>query len=338
MKRELAVKYTLIVVVAVCIAVVFGKFFVNYGFESNFIHQLPNKDNVDENIYNLLLNLYQTRLNIGNWIVAVIGAALTFIAFYVQYQYNSQQKDDLVQERYENKLFHMLDVYREICNNTTIRNVGKGKIAYHYMFYEYKALFNIIRNNVHISKEICSNDNSTINYIAFTYFINGVSANKIETSIDDKIITPKGKMLVRNLLLSYQRDSERADYANEEPGVEYLRDYSNNKIKYFDGHRLRFVPYIKYVSLVVEFIASGKCFGTENIKFLSKEQTDHEIGLIYAYHGYLKYKASLGNGQQNNEENNEQIKKLWDIVFEDIPEHMRYKFKYDGEKGKDFLS
>lgn len=329
MKGKLFVKNALIIVI-VSILIVTGILFINYGFEKDFIQRLPSADNLDNDMHNLLLNLYQTRINVGNWIVAIIGTVLTFIAFYVQYEYNSRQKEDIVQERYESKLFHLLDVYRAICHNTSIRNVGSGKVAFHYMFYEYKAIFNIIKNSGDILEQINKQDNETINYIAFTYFINGVSANKIDTTIEEAIITKEGKEILKGKLLSYQRESEAYDDQHNEDGVEYLKDYRHNKIKYFDGHRLRFIPYIKYVSLIVSFISDTKCTNVNDIKYLTNEQTDHEIGLIYAYNGYLKYKQHIDHHQPNHD--------LWGLMYEDIPEHMRYKFKYNGDNQKDFLS
>ena len=338
-----------LVIVVVSVLIIIGLVFINfinYGFESDFIQRLPSVDKLDNDTYNLLLNLYQTRINVGNWIVAIIGAVLTFVAFYVQYEYNSRQKEDIEQERYENKLFHLLDVYRDICHNTSISNVGSGKVVFHYMFYEYKAIFNIIKNSNDIMAEIANKDNETINYIAFTYFINGVSVNKIDTTIDETIITKKGKTKLRNILLSYQKKSEAYDKQHNERGVEYLKDYRHYNIKYFDGHRLRFIPYFKYISLIVSFISDAKCANNHDIKhltnektdhdikYLTNEQTDHEIGLIYAYNGYLKYKQHIDHQQPNQD--------LWKRMYDDIDEHMRHKFRYNGykdkDKYKDFLS
>lgn len=331
MKGKLFVKSTLIIVV-VSILIVTGILFINYGFEKDFIQRLPNVDNLDNDTYNLLLNIYQTRVNVGNWIVAIIGAILTFVAFYVQYEYNSRQKDDIVQERFENKLFHLLDVYRNICNNTFIRNVGSGKVAFHYMFYEYKAIFNIINNRDGILAEGVNKDAETINYIAFTYFLNGVAANMIETTIDETILSKKGKIKLRNSLLLYQRKSEAFDDQHIERGVKFLKDYRHNKIKYFDGHRPRFIPYIKYVSLIVSYISDAKC--ADYIQYLIKEQTDHEIGLIYAYNGYLKYKQHIEHQQTDQQPNNDD---LWEKMYEDIPKHIRHRFRYNTNDKKGFL-
>ena len=53
------------------------------------------------------MNLYQSRINLANWFIAFIGAILTFLAFYVQYAFNSRQKEDIANERFENKLYGM---------------------------------------------------------------------------------------------------------------------------------------------------------------------------------------------------------------------------------------
>ena len=336
-------------VISVTAFIGIGLLFIHYGFEDFFIHKLPNlfipQNRCSYDSYDSLLNLYQTRINIVNWGIACIGAMLTFLAFYVQYDYNNRQKEDLAQERFENQLFHLLDVYRDICNNASIKNAGNGKVAFHYMFYEYKAIFYIILKDKDILNEILKNDKNqvdieTINYIAFTYFINGVSANKIDTTIEENIISPKGKELISKKLLQKQNYSIDNQEKTLDETPNYLKDYSCQQIKYFDGHRPRFVPYIKYITLILEFIATKSPHKKDNyIKFLFKEQTDHEIGLIYAYNGYCKYRelhTITGNLNDKNQlSNNNNIDDIWENMYDDITKHMEYKFKYNMN---DFIS
>ena len=158
-------------IVLIVILIVVGLLFVHYGYEKHFIYHLPNNGN-DEISYNSLLNLLDARVNIVKWVVACFGALLTFMAFYVQYQYNNAQKEDLAQERFENKFFHLLDNYREICSKTTLPGVGSGKVVFHYMWFEYKAIYNIIVSSPDIMKEIKDSENlDRLNFIAFTYCI-----------------------------------------------------------------------------------------------------------------------------------------------------------------------
>jgi hypothetical protein len=46
-------------------------------------------------------------------VIAFIAAILTFLAFYIQYKANEQQKIDLQLERFENKFFELLKLHKE---------------------------------------------------------------------------------------------------------------------------------------------------------------------------------------------------------------------------------
>ena len=49
--------------------------------------------------------------------VAIIASFLTFIAFWVQYKANEQQREDIALERFENCLFHLIDIQGSITNS-----------------------------------------------------------------------------------------------------------------------------------------------------------------------------------------------------------------------------
>lgn len=315
-------------VVIIVITIALGLLFVHHGFERHFIHKLP--ETVDgEGFYDSRLSLYQTRVDVVNWGIACVGALLTFMAFYVQYQYNNNQKEDLAKERFENKLFHLLDNYREICSQTSLQGVGTGKITFHYMFYEYKAIYKLINSNPDILKEISnSSDPNCLNYLVFIYFINGVTATNLRAATGDGVITEHGNELIQNELIQRQQSSENYDPEKDKPevdGVPYIMDYRHKHIKYFDGHRLRLIPYVKYVSLILDFLESEG--GEQEIKFLISEQTDHEIALLYAYNAYKKYSHELR--KETTEYMSEKVASLYDKMYAALPEHMVHKFKYD---------
>ena len=281
--------------------------------------------------YDSILNLFQSRINLANWFIAFIGAILTFLAFYVQYRFNRRQKEDLEKERFENKLFHLLDVYRDICSKTSIPKVGSDKTAFHYMFYEYKAIFRILKNDASIGDK----DMETLNYIAFTYFINGTNLNRIELPIINRILDDKTEKRLREKLLKLQQKSEKPISGKKHRGIKYLMDYKDKGIKHFDGHRPRFIPYIKYILLITEFI--GESLKEKDMKFLISEQTDHEIGLIYAYCGYCKYleEKEKKHTELSNIFNSNAA--LFKQMFNSLPNHMKHKFIYNS-KNPDFFS
>lgn len=61
--------------------------------------------------------------------VAIAAAGLTFIAFWVQYKANIQQRHDIAIERFENNLFEMIHIQQDITNGLLVEEVdSEGKI------------------------------------------------------------------------------------------------------------------------------------------------------------------------------------------------------------------
>ena len=56
--------------------------------------------------------------------VAIAAAGLTFIAFWVQYKANIQQRHDIAIERFESNLFEMIHIQQEITNGLLIEEIG----------------------------------------------------------------------------------------------------------------------------------------------------------------------------------------------------------------------
>lgn len=64
--------------------------------------------------------------------VAIAAAILTFLAFWVQFKANQQQRNDIARERFENNLFELLHFHQEITNELFLKcNV--------YDWYEYNS-------------------------------------------------------------------------------------------------------------------------------------------------------------------------------------------------------
>lgn len=55
--------------------------------------------------------------------IAIAAAGLTFIAFWVQYKANIQQRHDIAIERFESNLFEMIHIQQEIINGLKIETV-----------------------------------------------------------------------------------------------------------------------------------------------------------------------------------------------------------------------
>lgn len=72
--------------------------------------------------------------------VAIIAAWLTFIAFWVQYKANNQQRHDIAIERFESNLFEMIHIQQEITSGLLIEQIGgevksqKGRDVFQFVY------------------------------------------------------------------------------------------------------------------------------------------------------------------------------------------------------------
>ena len=57
-------------------------------------------------------------------IIAVIAAYLTFLAFWIQYKANKQQRQDIAVERFESRFYEMIHLHRENLSDLTCGEVS----------------------------------------------------------------------------------------------------------------------------------------------------------------------------------------------------------------------
>jgi heme/copper-type cytochrome/quinol oxidase subunit 2 len=77
-------------------------------------------------------------------VIAIIVAALTFLAFWVQYKANEQQKSDLKTERFESKFYELLKFHMTNVDEMNIGNAVFKRKCFVHMFYELKLCYNIV--------------------------------------------------------------------------------------------------------------------------------------------------------------------------------------------------
>lgn len=243
------------------------------------------------------------RVALTGSVLAFVGAMFTFIAFYIQYDANNiqqrqftKQEKDLAKERFENKFFAMLDIYRGIVQALEMEQVGVGKRAFHFMFFEFKALYVRIWELGFLKTPVTGNDEGEeyesrgrrerVLKVAFNLFINGVGTvnHRIEDSCK-KLISPEE---LKSILKDVQQIQERNKpvFTGD---IRYLGDYKGKCFPVFDGHRLRLVCYFRQVYMIIHYLCE------QDEKFLDEEEKDfylrlfcsqmseHEIALIKAY-------------------------------------------------------
>lgn len=81
--------------------------------------------------------------------VAIAAAGLTFIAFWVQYKANIQQRHDIAIERFESNLFEMIHIQQEITTGLLIEQIGgdvksqRGRDVFQFVYETGRDMFEI---------------------------------------------------------------------------------------------------------------------------------------------------------------------------------------------------
>ena len=246
----------------------------------------------------------------------VIGAILTFVAFWVQFDFNRKQKEDISLERFENKYFKLLEQYVPHMNNIIMGDLKPGKASFHYMFYEFKALYYMIWHNKDIDhwindKELNESErnefkNQLILNVSFSFFLNGASYSAIQiikTTIGDLpivILEDINKTLLKKQEFSLEGRDNEIDLK-----VKFLMDYSERKIKLFDGHRLRLIHYYRLVYTLFDLIIQNTRIIKNDydreffLRFLLDQMSEHEIGLLKAFNFYTERKKICRNNKED---------------------------------------
>lgn len=123
-------------------------------------------------------------------LIAIIGCVLTFIAFYIQYQANKEQRAqfrnqglDTARERFENRYFEMIRLHRANVEELDIQDVVKGRKAFTPMYFEFKYIYVCLSDEYLRQKRQTDNqeytiqieDKKKITNIAYLIFFFGIN-------------------------------------------------------------------------------------------------------------------------------------------------------------------
>lgn len=211
---------------------------------------------------------------------AICSIYVTFLAFWIQYKFNAAQKTDLDKERFEHNFFSYLDVLMRQEQGCTLEHVGFGKQVFHYMFYEYKAIYNIVHKGDYLKAVTDSWERSKQEHnLSYSIFINGVSEDstyRLNKEVAE--VCKQGIQFLNKKLLQIQKEilnGERVKYP------QYLGDYEGQRIKMFDGHRLRLISYFRMSCMVLQYIntidESKRDF---YVNVCLSHFSEHQLGLL----------------------------------------------------------
>ena len=219
--------------------------------------------------------------------IGIIAGYLTFLAFHEQSKANIESAKDLKVERFENRFFNFINLLHDQERDTLIPTIGSSKQAYHFMFYEYKAIFyQIVKfgayDNMPDRRKLELDQ-------AFHLFLNGVSKSSISRLSEDSKGIDLEEIKHMNEYLLTQQDY----YISSGKMPKYLRDYANNGIRLFDGHRLYLVSFYRSFCMTLQYLYQAldqKAIEKEILyrNILLAQLSEHEIALLRIIYLYGK--------------------------------------------------
>lgn len=226
--------------------------------------------------------------------VGLIAGYLTFLAFHEQYKSNSEAHKDIKREQFENKFYNCLSLLNNIELNTEIAQIGNYKKAFHFMYYEYKAVLWLLlfkHPDIKIGREedrieglpyLLTSDNpdvpnvewSELYIIAYGIFMYGVSHPKnVETNKNtNALLSPDN-----DYFYYIKKYINKGNYMN----IPYLSDYELHNILLFDGHSYHINSFFRFSLKILEMIENeGGANKKVYISTFMSILTEHQIALL----------------------------------------------------------
>lgn len=257
--------------------------------------------------------------------VACIAALLTFVAFWVQYKANVQQRESILHDRIEGRFFELIRLYRDSVDEMEIQDKRKGRACFIPMFKEFRCVYFITKYEEGVFRKANGSkklDDRKLCEIAYSIFFNGVGieSNKLRRGADERY-EPFLKHL-DNVIYDIQvwyREFEHANKGTDRrcfiyfDGLKYwkktgtTRDIleihkeattANNEDAFvfqpkyypFDGHITRLGHYYRNLFEIVRFIVSKIDSGIdkkEAMQYLKllRKQMSNHEQLLLYYNG-----------------------------------------------------
>lgn len=241
--------------------------------------------------------------------VAIAAAILTFLAFWVQFKANEQQKNDITRERFENQFNILLGIYKDATNNINIPSVGKNKEAFHFLFYEYQTLliffYILYKNHNNKYEEIDKKKIDDLSSLAISFLMCGItniSNDRIKQEFSltfDESFIKTATDLVSNL---QKINSKQISSLSKIKQLTLFESYlTNSKIKWFWGMRSNLIPYLNSVNILIYYVEiffqdkEDKKEKNLYYNIIYAQMSEHELGLLYAFYHTKLYRGNINS-------------------------------------------
>lgn len=244
--------------------------------------------------------------------IGLIGALLTFLAFWIQFKANKEQTKQFEEqdrsnkkERFETKFYDLLKLHRDNINEFNIEDKVLGRKCFIYMYSELRFCYCLIinlysanRKSGKTKQDISKEQIFNIAYLTFFFGIGKVSDNAYNDLMKffDKELITEFHTLLKGWQQAYSERKEKITIPHEKDGI------CEMKIKYkpFEGHVSRLGHYFRHLFQTVKFVIEQDEKIVPNkyeyIKTLRAQLSTHEQLLIY-------YNSLSILGQPWNEQN-----------------------------------
>ncbi len=238
--------------------------------------------------------------------IAIVAALLTFIAFWVQYEANIKQRDDIAIERHEAKYYKMLDIYSNMTTGLCVHGI-KGKEAFAELVGELTCTFYTIDeifNNILCQDSYLSKASSQLVSIINEYKANRKKRDVFLTNLAYNLFFYGSHYMVvdivhpENTALG-EEIKKIAIHFNQHSGERTFTDYvksgffdihiPNNGLAspLYEGHSDFLGHYFRHIFQMVKYVASlDNDLFEENekygyVKLLRAQMSDYEQILLY---------------------------------------------------------
>jgi len=229
-----------------------------------------------------------------NPFIAIAAALLTFLAFWIQYKANEQQKKDLQVERFENKFYEMLKIHRDNIDEITIGKSLKGRKSFISMFNELKFTYYSVKkftkyyNSLGIQDEI---QEDVIYNVAYLIFFFGVGKNSslivkdiLGSEYEGYFLSVEGQINIFQIYWRNERRLGRQIAVDTDYG-----DIFNLDIRYkpCNGQMSKLSHYVRHLFQLVKFVddADDKVFDYSSkynyIASIRSQLSAHEQLLLF---------------------------------------------------------
>ena len=232
--------------------------------------------------------------------LSFVGIVVTFYAFWVQYQSNISQRNDIKLERFENKFYELLSLHKDNINEMLISGFDDRKIEgrkvfvsmYRELRYSYfvaKRVYNRLKDSEILKIQYTD---AEILKLAYIFFYTGVGIhsellykNLINQSFEKDFYEEVGKELLE-LHRSYKTLS--IDKAVPELELEEIgKSLPAKSYRPYEGHQNRLGHYYRHLFQTVKFVVNQDSKFVpdfkklEYLKTLRAQLSDHEQVMLY---------------------------------------------------------